>query len=254
MERGGEKSPPAGRSGLGQPSSSAVRPGTPARGSERPGPFGAGSPIEVPRPALGARAPRKESPFKTKGNLYQGTIAFFQHNCPGGFAALVQAAEDPHLREFLSQSFLTGGMYEVMLVPELIELEARVMRLELGKYLDKRTRWQADRDIGGVYRMLLKLASPETVAARLPKVMTQTFNFGRPTTVEVGPRHFSTEMAGVPAPLRYWLETCIAIYVETALAMAGAKNPMVRVLPSKPEAPLQGYPLVTLRFDARWDV
>lgn len=200
------------------------------------------------------RAPRKESPFKTKGNLYQGTIAFFQHNCPGGFAALVQAAEDPQLKDFLSQSFLTGGMYEVMLVPELIELEARVMRLELGKYLDKRTRWQADRDIGGVYRMLLKLASPETVAARLPKVMTQTFNFGRPTTVEVGPRHFTTEMAGVPVPLRYWLETCIAIYVETALAMAGAKHPIVRVLPAKPEAPMQGYPLVTLRFDARWDV
>ena len=209
---------------------------------------------EVPSSAFARMGARRESPFKVKGVLFHGTVAYFEHNCPGGFMALVDATDNELVKDFLRQNFLAGGMYDAMLVPDLIDLEARVMRFDLTRYLQKRTEWQAERDISGVYRMLLKLASPEMAIARLPRVITQMFNFGKPTSEVLAPNHHRVSVSGIPGPLAYWLHHGFSVYCATALKAAGAKRPVVTPLASKPEAPIGGVPMVTLRFEVHWDV
>src|SRR6185312_17279254 len=105
--------------------------------------------------------PFGESAFHVKGVIYLGTRAFFDAQVPGGYAGLVSAIHDPALRAFFTQPFLASSWYDVLPVAPLIEIEARVMGLSLEDYLGRRTLFQADRDMGGVYKYLLRAAYPE---------------------------------------------------------------------------------------------
>lgn len=192
-----------------------------------------------------------QSPFHAKGVLYLGTLSFFEANLQGGVAAFLAEVESPELRAFVSQKFLPSSWYDVMAVPGLIAYEARTLRMGLEEYLVHRTRWQAKRDLGGVYGWVLKLASPSAVVARLPKVFAQMFDFATVTVPVVADNRATTVMSGIPEPLERWLVTALGVYAETALKLAGARfvEPSVQ---SQPAGARGGLPLVQLNIDIRW--
>src|SRR5690606_24566832 len=132
-----------------------------------------------------------ESPFRVKGGLYQATKAFFDRRVEGGYEALRETLGPGVLRDFLDQRFLASSWYEVIHVPFLVAAEAATMRMSERAYLRMRTEHQVDADMGGAYKILLKVATPELVVPRLPKIMTQMFNFGTPTVTFTGPRQFA---------------------------------------------------------------
>ncbi len=184
--------------------------------------------------------------------LYLGTQTFFAENVTGGLRTVQAELPEGRLRDFIGQRFLPGSLYEVMVVPTLIEAEARALGQPLDRYLTFRTRWQAKRDIGGVYRLLLKLTSPELVAARLPKVVVQMFNFATTTHRDLGDKHVQLEVRGVPQALAAWLEVGFKVYVETALTLAGARHPELSLMRQEASGSREGFPLVTLQGDVRW--
>lgn len=188
-----------------------------------------------------------------KGVLYLGTKSYFDSNVPGGYERLRQVLGPGPLRDFLDQPFLSSGLYDVLHVPKLIVAEAAAAGLSERAYLRGRTEHQAAVDMGGVYRILLKVASPDLVVPRLPKVMTQMFNFGEPIVTQLAPREYELVVEGVPAALRGWLETALEIYVEFALHATGAKNPFVAMQRPRVLAPVQGHPVVALAMTARWE-
>ncbi len=176
-------------------------------------------PPVVPR---GASFALGESPFRAKGQLYLGTQSFFEENLRGGAQELYDDIDDPELRAFISQRFLPSGFYDVMPVPALIAYEARALRMDLPTYLRHRTRWQAQRDVTGVHRWLLKLASPRMVATRLPKVMTQMFDFPSAEVVEADDGRVLVHLEPIPVVLNDWFLNALGIYGETVLKLAGA--------------------------------
>lgn len=194
-----------------------------------------------------------ESPFRVKGVLYQGTQGFFEQNLQGGLAALVGEIAEPELAAFLSQKFLPSGWYDVMPVPALIAYEARALRMGLSEYLLHRTRYQAKRDLGGVYGWVLRLASPGLVATRLPKIMSQMFDFVRVETVREEGQHVEAYLHGIPASLHEWLHTAMLVYGETAMKLAGAR--VVEVTPPRvtPEGQVKGIGVATLTFQLTWE-
>jgi hypothetical protein len=193
-----------------------------------------------------------DSPFRTKGVLYLGTQTFFHENSPKGIEAVAEQLPAGRLREFVTQRFLAGGQYEVMVVPALIAAEARAMRTSLDRYLLQRTRWQAEKDIHGVYRILLKLTSPEAVVARLPKVITQMFNFGAPVVEVLGPKRAQVLVTGIPAALIPWLQFGFRVYCETAVELAGGKVASYASLTPVDEPPKEGFPIQSLRGTISW--
>src|SRR4051812_26967540 len=99
------------------------------------------------------------SPYRVRGSLYLGTRSYFETNVEGGFPALLAALRPP-LREFMAQKFRTREFYEVMVAPELIDVEARVCGLSIPRYLDRRTQWQAQRDLSGLASFVLRVVPP----------------------------------------------------------------------------------------------
>ncbi|MFX8036069.1 hypothetical protein ABTK80_20910, partial [Acinetobacter baumannii] len=72
-------------------------------------------------------------------------------------------------------------------------------------YLKLRASFQAEKDLSGVYRFLLKLASPEMVALKLSRVATQIFEFGDTTVHRVAPNRIEGAFYGLPISLVEWL-------------------------------------------------
>jgi hypothetical protein len=206
-------------------------------------------------PALvpaGARFAFGESPFRVKGVLYQGTQGFFDANLQGGMATLLAEIHDPELSAFISQRFLPSGWYDVMPVPALIAYEARALGMALGEYLVHRTRYQAKRDLGGVYGWVLRVASPSLVGARLPKIMSQMFDFVNVETEREASEHIEVRFHGVPVVLREWLHTALAIYADTAMKLAGARAVTVESPRASGESEKAGVGIVTLSFAVHW--
>lgn len=210
-------------------------------------------PPSVPRAAISfSPFPIGESPFRVKGVLYQGTQAYFAKRVKGGMEALLAAIEDPPLRAFIGQRFLAASYYDVLPVYPLIHVEARVCSQPLPVYLRQRGEWQAEQDISGVYKVMLKLASPEAVAARLPRLVTQILNFGSVQQVEssVGVRSFT--LAGMPGVLVAWYMNGLTVYAQHALRLAGARTCQVTMRPAEADGQQHGVDVVRLRFDIQW--
>jgi len=194
-----------------------------------------------------------ESPFRVKGVLYLGTKSYFDDHVQGGFEKLRQTLGPGALRDFIDQRFLPSGLYEVLHVPHLIAAEAAATGQSERAYLRRRTEHQAAIDMGGIHKILLKVASPEMVVVRLPKVMTQMYNFGETKITQLGPREFDLRVDGVPGDLGPWLETALEIYVESALVASGAKTPLVTMQRPIVLSRVNGYPMIGLSLLTRWD-
>lgn len=193
------------------------------------------------------------SPFHVKGVLYRGTQEYFAKEVPGGIEALyAQLADDPALLAFIQQTFLPSSWYDVLPAARLIRAEARAVGLTLARYLRLRTRYQAERDIGGVYRVLLKLASPDLVANRLPRLMAQMFDFGTTDTRVLATGHLDMRMRAFPAALVDWYVGCFGVYADVALRLAGAQNVAVTTKTPLPDGDRDGIPLVVIGIEVRY--
>jgi hypothetical protein len=196
--------------------------------------------------------PLPSSPFHVKGVIYQGTQLFFTERVRDGLTALYHELRDDDLAAFMMQKFLPSGWYDVMPIARLVPCEARAMRLGVPQYLRLRTRWQAERDIGTIYRFLLKLVSHEQVALRVPRIIGQLFDFGTVEPIIVGPGHVELTMRGWPAALTEWCTTAFHVYVETAMILSGVEEPVIEIHPFTPERAVEAIPCVTARMAIRF--
>jgi hypothetical protein len=194
------------------------------------------------------KEPLPESPYRVRGSLYLGTRSYFEANVPGGYAALLAALRPP-LRAFMEQNFRPREFYEVMVAPELIDVEAKVCGLSILRYLDRRTHWQAQRDLSGLATLVLRLSPPSFFVSRMAAVMTDTFNFGSPAVHMVGHHHLRVQIDGVPQRLCAWLEHSVCVYGQATVLASGRKGVEVRALPPS-HAPLGST--VQLLVDVRW--
>ncbi len=209
------------------------------------------------RPAQWAQPPMPipvgTGPFHVKGVLYIATQKYFETQVEGGLAKLASTLEDPEVRDFIQQKFLPSSWYDVLPVAPLIRAEAEVSKQTVSTYLRHRARFQAEEDISGVYRWLLKLASPETIALKLPRLLTQIFDFGESSAEKVRDRTVHISLVGFPRPLGEWYTNAFEVYAETALGLAGAKNVSIHLKATPDDAGGGRIPLVTLAGDIYWE-
>jgi len=203
-----------------------------------------------PNAPRSARAPGPpDSGYHIKGIIYQGTQIFFEEHVRGGLHALYQEIRDDETLAFISQKFLPASFYDVMPVARLIRYEARALRLPVPQYLTMRTRFQAERDIGTVYKFLLKLVSLEQVGLRVPRIIGQLFDFGRVEATVVGEGHIELVLHGWPEVLLEWCRTAFEVYVNTAMRLSGAKEASLKLTSHLNEDAPRGIPLVKLKMD-----
>ncbi len=128
---------------------------------------------------------------------------------------------------------------------------ARKLGLTLADFLDQRGGMHAREDLSGVYGWLLRLATPATVAKRLPRLMSRYFDWGTVEVREVSGSRALIQHHETPIFLADWFRRVSTPYLEVALHLAGAKD--VTVDHSRHDGGrVRGVPAARLDFVLQW--
>jgi hypothetical protein len=202
-------------------------------------------------PLRASFAPGK-SPFRGKGVTYRNYFDYVDEFIPGGRERLLAALGDPALRAFATQPFLAGTFYDTLPMVALCETAAGLMQRPFVQFVREFSAVSAERDTKGVYRMLLKLVSPNLVMERVPAVAKQYFDFITASVEKISPKSYRSTARGVPEMVAQFYMLSTEAFLARALTLAGAVEPMQRWLQPTPEGTRDGAPLVTLRREVWW--
>jgi len=192
------------------------------------------------------------APFSAKGLVFLGARAFYAEHVPGGCDAVLAhlGADDA---AFFDQTFLSGGWYDVLPILPISAAAARASGKPQVRLVRENAEWLAQRDLRGIYRFIVALASVETVVQKLPDLSLRYFNFGRAEGDIMTQGLFESRRWGIPAPLADWFVAATSGFVPVALGIAGAKNVRVRSSPHAPDGQAHGMALVQTRFEITWE-
>ena len=204
-----------------------------------------------PRPSVAPPAPAVPK-FRAKGVALIGAREYYADNVPGGCDA-VRAHLTPAQAEFFDQPFLSGGWYDAMPVLPITAAAARAAGKSMTRMVRDTSEWVARRDLRGIYKLVVAVASIEMIAERLPDLSLRYFDFGRADGKMIGERVFESNRYGIPAPLAEWFTAATSGFVPVALSSAGAKNVHVRASHHEPDGQAHGVALVRTRFEIRWE-
>lgn len=187
-----------------------------------------------------------EGPFHVKGVSYRGHQKFIDDHVPGGYAGIVEQLE-PELRKFYAQPFLASCWYDLAPLVAVAPYCAAACGLDPASYVYRRAQIQVDQDVSGVYAYLIKLASARMLATRLPRLITQYFDFSTVETRDVSDTRVVTHHGGLPRALAPWLLHVASGYLERVLQVAGANTLEISTSPILHEGESHG--IETVGFD-----
>ena len=193
-----------------------------------------------------------DSPYRIKGTAYRGHIEYVEEHIDGGLPAMIDAFEDERHRAFFGGPFLAGGLYDIFPLVVAGDVCARLLGMTFLDFVAERSRIQAPKDLGGIYRFLLRMVPTGTVAKRIPMMLGQVLEFGTTEVLQDEPHHMRGVFHGMPSPIAPWFSTVSEAYGTEALRVSGSDDPKLTIERSTPMPAEKGVALVSLTFDIRW--
>ncbi len=198
--------------------------------------------------------PAGRCPYRIKGVAYRGQLEHIEATLEGGFARVAEHFPDPGYRRFYEQSFLPSVLYDVFPLVVSSAIVAKLTDKSFEEVVETRARFQAGRDLVGIYKMMLRLAPSTILAKRVPRVLGQYFDFAELESRAVGPGHVQTRVWNIPVELEPWFRICLESYCLVVIETGGAKAvkasaPRVRIHDER-----DGVQLSELLLDVSWAV
>ena len=193
-----------------------------------------------------------ETAFKVKGLAYRGHLEYTARFVPGGIEAHNAAFQDHRVARYFEQPFMAASTYDVIPLAQGGVVCGELTGLGFRRFLSIRSKIQAEADIRGVYKYLLKLVSTEAVALRLPKLIAQYFDFLQTEITERGPSRIRGIQHGAPEVLAPWIAIVSHAYLATILEQTGAKPTRLDITRGAPEGERGGLPLIGIEFHIEW--
>jgi hypothetical protein len=192
-------------------------------------------------------------PFHVKGVVFTAGREFYERRVPGGYAAVQRELGDAALVTFVNQTFLSGGWYDAAPAHAVTVAAARACGVPYAQLVREGAAAQAERDLHGIYKLIVSMASPEMVATRLPALSTRYFDFGEADGKLIEDRTLETFRWGIPMPFVEWFMHSVVGFAPVALTLAGAKNVHVRCGAPVREGESHGVPTARVRFEVSWE-
>lgn len=193
------------------------------------------------------------SPFRCKGVLYLGSFEYFDRHLSGGHRAVLDSLQDAELARFYGQRFLAGSWYDTFPALPMQLASARLAKQPVSDFVKRLARWQAERDVRGVYRVLLQLADAEMIVERVPLLAMRYFDFVKIEQQKLGPRDYDAVVTGVPAALATLYMSVTEPFLSVAMETAGARNVRFQWSAPEPQGRRGAVELVRLRRRLGWD-
>ena len=188
--------------------------------------------------------------FNMKGNAWRGIQEYVTREI--GLERVMERLR-PETRAFFAQTFIASIWYDVRPVTEvtqaaadLIEQPHAALCRAIGTYI-------YERDMTGIYRAILKFATPDLMVKALPLATTRYFDFVKLETTRVGPKAYDVLIMGVPADNAMTYANVTSIFIERAIAGSGGKNVSARCLAPTPGPAISGLPTARIVRQLRWE-
>jgi hypothetical protein len=167
-------------------------------------------------------------------------------------AAMLALLPSDAVRNYFQQPFLAASWYDVLPLVAAGVACARLTGMTQAAFVRHRAQVQAKDDIRGVYKLLLRIASPQMVAMRLVRIIAQYYDYGGTEAEVVRPGLVQAVRTGVPAALAPSFVCVAEPYAEAALTTAGGREVRVKAHAPQPDGSAHGVATVKIRIDLAW--
>jgi hypothetical protein len=196
--------------------------------------------------------PPGESPFEARGRTYLTILAPLDR-LQGGRRRLLDALPDDATREFFAQSFRSTYWYDFCPAIILSETMAKLVEQPVNDFLRERAKAHAESDFSGLFKIALKLASPEIILNAMVKVGRFYYSFGE-GHIELAQRGQARVVQKLlPEPFVNWWNMTAGPYMEVAISRSGARNIVTKTTVSSVSKLVHGVPACSVTYDMRWD-
>jgi hypothetical protein len=195
--------------------------------------------------------PIGDSPFQVKGSGYLLHMKYVEDHLPGGASAMFHAIHEPKLRAFFEQSFIVSHMVDLLPLVAVGHVCARVAGVSFERFIRTRARHQAEGDLRLFRKLILRIASPEALATRIPAITASYFNFATAEVIEKQPEAITAVMHGVPKIVAPWMTYVCEETVRFMLEYNGVDDLRVRTVLDR-EGEAHGQEIVALRSILTW--
>jgi hypothetical protein len=190
------------------------------------------------------------SPFQVKGTLWMGYRAYVDEYVVGGSARLGESLS-PACREFFAQLFVAPGWYDLFPMLEISRAVAMQRGIAASEQARQTGTWHGEQDLKGIYKTLLKQATPQAICRRYPSLYSQLYNFGRVEVVIEGDSAKSCAY-GMPEALADWWMPATDGYLQPILVAAGAPHARTTWRAMVPDGESHGVRLVRVPSVTTW--
>jgi hypothetical protein len=193
-----------------------------------------------------------KSPFRAKGVNFRNVLAFAEAKVQGGQAQFLARLHHHDLRAFMAQPFLAASWYDALaLIPLIAEL-SRELHLSTQQCARELAGFVVKRDATGIYKLLLKITTPESLLERSTHTARQYFDFVKSDFTRVDPRVYRLTHSGIPQVAATTYMNIVEGFVDAGLALAGAKEVRQRWERPQPLGIVSGVEIVRLEREIRW--
>jgi hypothetical protein len=155
-------------------------------------------------------------------------------------------------RAFFAQPFLAASLYDVFPLAIAGIACGAITGEGYLEFVRVRTVMQAESDVSGVYKLLLKVVSAEALASKVPRLVGQYSDFARLEVTTQGAGIVAGRHVGIPRALAPWWRVVTDTYVRTLLARGGTKDIDVTYAPLEPSGTSHGIATVEIPFITTW--
>lgn len=191
--------------------------------------------------------------FNMKGNAWRGMREFIEATVPGGAPAVLERLESASTREVFSTDFIPTGWYDALATDAVTRTAAELAGMSHAELCRRFGEKVLERDMNGVYRAILRFATPDLMVKSLPLASRRYFDFVTMTIEQAGPKHYLMHLSGIPELV---VPTYVAVTeVFTCNAIVGSGGHNVRVTTSEPLSGTSFDDVHTVRLERemRWD-
>lgn len=188
--------------------------------------------------------------FHMKGNAWRGIKEYITREIG---LDRINPLLKPETRAFFDQTFIASIWYDVQPVTEVTQVGAQLTKMRHDVFCRAIGTFIYERDMTGIYRAILRFASPELMVKALPLATTRYFDFVKLETTRVGPKAYDVLILGVPSETAATYTNVTSIFIERAITGSGGRNVTAQCTPPTPGPSISGTPTARIVRQLRWE-
>jgi hypothetical protein len=188
-----------------------------------------------------------------KGHVYRSFREHLDAAQPDGTQSALALVENPAARRFLEQEFLAASWYDIFPFVPFAQAATRISGLSYSGFIRRAARAQAERDMNGIYRAILRFASAEMVVERLPRTASRYFEFARAEVRCLRPGSWENTVNNIPAVLLPTYSAMTDEFIKVVFEAAGTRGFRTQTFLHERSGEAHGVPLVRYVRRLQWD-